>query len=176
MPAALLPPSARPVERHLEQAAAHYDEGRDVPIDALWDPARCPAALLPWLAWALGVRRWDAAWSPDVQRAVIASSIPLHRIEGTPGALRTHLDAIGAIYDVTERPGGAAFSATVTIHNSAAVGTAALAALDGQLADITRLSVEHRITLRRGAELVLPIAPGVTSVTVADWTLEANVA
>lgn len=167
MPETLLPPNASPLERHLEQAMAHYADGRDVPIDALWDPARCPEALLPWLAWALGVRRWDPAWDADVQRAVIAGAIPLHRIEGTLGALRAHLDAVGAVYDIVERPAGAPFTASITIHNSGAVGLAATNRLRAQIDDVTRLSVAYSMSLSAGA--------GAGAAVVADCRLEVDV-
>ena len=176
MPAPLLPPSATPLEGHLEQAMAHYADGRDVPIDVLWDPHRCPAPLLPWLAWALAVRRWDPEWSVDVQRQVIAGAIPLHRIEGTLGALRARLDAVGAIYSITERPGDAPFTARVTVFNSASVGAEATRRLLAQLDDVTRLSVEIAVALEAGATLDAPVSIGAGAVTVADWGLTVDVA
>ena len=101
----LLPPSASPLEVQLEQAMAYFEEGRQVPIDTLWDPARCPPPLLPWLAWALGVRWWRDEWNVATKRAVIAASIGLHRAEGTNGAVREMLDAMGVIYVLTEYQG-----------------------------------------------------------------------
>lgn len=166
MPETLLPPNATALERHLEQSMAHYADGRDVPIDALWDPARCPEALLPWLAWALGVRRWDPDWDADVKRTVIAGAFPLHRIKGTLGALRAHLDAVGAVYDVTERPAGVPFTASITIHNSGAVGLAATNRLRAQIDDVTRLSVEYSMSLSAGI--------GAAGVTVANFRVEVD--
>jgi len=54
----LLPPNATQAERALSQAIV----ARPLPVDitALWDADRCPAALLPWLAWALSVVEWKA--------------------------------------------------------------------------------------------------------------------
>ena len=174
MPATLLPPNASPLEGCLEQAMARYDDGRDVPIDALWDPHRCPAPLLPWLAWALGVRRWDAQWSGEVKRRVIAGAVPLRRIEGTVGAIRAHLDALGAEYDVVERPGGAPFTAAITLHNSAEVGAAATARLRDQIDDVTRLSVGYTLTLAAGATLAVPVALGAGAATVADFRVPVD--
>ena len=175
MPETLLPPNATPLERHLEQAMAHYADGRDVPIDALWDPRRCPVALLPWLAWAFGVRRWDPEWSVTVKREVIVGSIPLRRIEGTVGALRAHLDAVGAIYDIVERPGGVPLTASITIHNAADVGTEATARIIDQIDDVTRYSVQHSVTLASGFNAPVPVAVEVGAVTVADWRLPVDV-
>jgi P2-related tail formation protein len=50
----LLPPNVSGLERALEQASARVGD-IPVPIDPLWNPATCPARLLPWLAWALSV-------------------------------------------------------------------------------------------------------------------------
>ena len=175
MPATLLPPNATPIEGRLEQAMAHYEDARDVPIDLLWDPVRCPAALLPWLAWALAVRHWDADWDEDTQRQVIAEAIPLHRIEGTLGALRARLDAVGAIYSIEERPADAPFTARITVFNSAAVGAEATARLLVLLDAVTRLSVEVAVSLQAGVALDAPVAASVGAVIVAPWRLVVDV-
>lgn len=163
MPATLLPPTATDLERRLEQAAAHFEGGRDVPIDTLWRPGQCPEALLPWLAWALGVRVWAAEWSVDVKRAVIAASVPLHRMEGTLGAVRTHLDALGAVYEIEERPGGVAFAARIA------------ARLRAQIEDVSRLSVEFTLTLTATVTLTAAVACAATAVVVADFALAVDV-
>ena len=154
---------------------AHYEDGRALPIDTLWDPQRCPAALLPWLAWALGVREWDAAWTPAVQRRVIGESVGLHRIEGTVAALRTLLDATGAVYDLVERPGGTPLTAAITIHNSAAVGAAALRRLRAQIDAVTRLSVDLTLTAHSGAGAEAGVAIGVAAITVAHFRVPVDV-
>ena len=177
MPATLLPPNATPLEGHLEQAMAHYEDARAVPIDVLWDPRRCPAPLLPWLAWALAVRVWSADWDEDTQRQVVAEAIPLHGIEGTVAALRERLDAVGAIYSIEERPAPAhaPFTARITIFNSATVGAEATARLLALLDDVTRYSVLLAATLQAGVALDAPVAVGVEAVTVAPWRLVVNV-
>ena len=175
MPATLLPPNATPLEGHLEQAMAHYEDGRAVPIDVLWDPRRCPAPLLPWLAWALAVRVWSADWDEDTQRQVVAEAIPLHRIEGTVAALRERLDAVGAIYSIEERPGNVPFTARITIFNSAAVGAEATKRLLALLDDVTRYSVLLTATIQAGVALDAPVAASVEAVTVAPWRLVVDV-
>src|SRR3982751_5601727 len=52
--AALLPPTSTPFELAMGRASG---EGLPlpVPLRELWDPWKCPMALLPWLAWALSV-------------------------------------------------------------------------------------------------------------------------
>ena len=66
----LLPQNATDPERAIEDAMR---AGIDVSaIGSLWNPATCPLALLPWLAWAWSVDEWDLAWSEAQQRAMVA--------------------------------------------------------------------------------------------------------
>ena len=90
----LLPPNATPQETAIEAATARI---ADVPVPnaSLWTPATCPAALLPWLAWALSVDDWDGTWPEARQRAVIAASVGVHRRKGTRGAVVAALAAAG---------------------------------------------------------------------------------
>jgi phage tail P2-like protein len=88
----LLPPNATPQETAIEAATARIAEV-PVPNATLWTPATCPAALLPWLAWALSVDEWDGTWPEARQRAVIAASIGVHRRKGTRGAVVAALAA-----------------------------------------------------------------------------------
>ena len=94
----MLPANATAQERALSESTARISE-IPVPVDSLWNPWTCPAALLPWLAWALSVDVWDATWSEAQKRATIAAAVRVHRIKGTRGAVVRALDALG--YDVT---------------------------------------------------------------------------
>lgn len=84
----LLPPSATPLERAIADATARVGEV-PAPLALLWDPATCPAAVLPWLAWGLSVDSWDPSWSYLVKRQAVAQSIDLHRRKGTRAAVDT---------------------------------------------------------------------------------------
>lgn len=60
------------------------------PIADLWSPDRCPAELLEWLAWGLGVDLWDADWSEGRKRRMCREVWGLKRLKGTlEGAKRT---------------------------------------------------------------------------------------
>jgi phage tail P2-like protein len=88
-------------------ALAEVDANRLVRIEpeiiaTLWDPWRCPAKLLPFLAWALSVDIWDETWSEIDKRREIAASPLLHRIKGTRGAIERSLGRMGLSYIVTE--------------------------------------------------------------------------
>jgi phage tail P2-like protein len=91
----LLPPNALPSERALALATARVGDV-PVPIGALHNPATCPAALLPWLAWAESVDEWDPAWTTAQKRAVIAASRMVHEKKGTVGAIRLAIEALGS--------------------------------------------------------------------------------
>jgi len=93
--ATLLPPNATKLERDLEQAGSARIETMAVPLRTLWNPETCPAALLPWLAWALDVLAWRSDWPEPIQRAAIAASIAVHNHIGTLGGLTRALDALG---------------------------------------------------------------------------------
>lgn len=94
MPDSLLPPNSTPFERSAEGATSRLS---DVPVMVrdVWNVQTCPASLLPWLAWALGVSEWDSKWPEATQRAVIASSAAVHRIKGTVASIKQALAAAG---------------------------------------------------------------------------------
>lgn len=89
----LLPPNATFLER---ATAATHQHLADLPVDTRYirNPERCPAALLPFLAWELSVDDWNPDWAEDVKRRVLAESVAVHRRKGTRGAVRRALEAI----------------------------------------------------------------------------------
>lgn len=90
----ILPSTRTPTEEAFEVAIARAGEIA-VPIDRLWDPDRCPAEVLPWLAWALSVDTWDPDWPEGVRREVIRQSVGIHRRKGTLASVRAILAAAG---------------------------------------------------------------------------------
>lgn len=97
----LLPYSASQFMRRTETATARIN---DIPVNLrqLWDPDECPAGLLPYLAWALSVDRWDKDWSEQTKRAVIKAAFIVHRKKGTISALRRVVEPFGYLLRVTE--------------------------------------------------------------------------
>ena len=93
--ASLLPPNASALERAVESAINGNIEAVSVPVRDLWNPEKCPVALLPWLAWALSVDEWDSEWSEDQKRQSIADSVVIHASKGTLGSVRRVLAAAG---------------------------------------------------------------------------------
>ena len=90
----LLPHNATLQEVALDLTTARIG-GVDVPTKAIWNPETCPEDVLPWLAWAFSVDQWDATWTLEQKRAVVAASINVHKRKGTPGAVKA---AVGAIF------------------------------------------------------------------------------
>lgn len=91
---AILPKTASAIERALLSAElARIAMVDPTVIVTIWNPATCPAALLPWLAQGVSVDVWSDAWSEATKRAVIAASPMVHRLKGTLGAVRRALAA-----------------------------------------------------------------------------------
>ena len=98
--ASLLPVNSTLLERALE-ASIRPNIGPDA-IRQVWNAWRCPAKLLPWLAWALSVDYWDDEWTEKEKRAVIAASIDVHRRKGTVSAMRRAVEALGFSFQIVE--------------------------------------------------------------------------
>ena len=88
----LLPPNATALEKRT--AASGFVTPSGI-VPTLWNPDTCPATLLPWLAWAESVDEWDDAWAEQRKRDVIKVSRAIHRMKGTPAAIRRALTALG---------------------------------------------------------------------------------
>ncbi|MFW7604985.1 phage tail protein I [Klebsiella pneumoniae] len=106
----LLPPSASAWMRSAEAATAKLSR-ITVAIRTLWTPTACPVDLLPYLAWALSVDRWDKDWPADRKVAAIQRSYWLHRRKGTRAAVRRVIEDMGFSatfaewFDVGDEPG-----------------------------------------------------------------------
>ncbi|MDI5893077.1 phage tail protein I [Halomonas rhizosphaerae] len=97
----LLPPNGTPLERAAAEALAEIQR-IPVPLRQLWNPATCPPRLLPYLAWAFSVDRWDPNWSEAAKRDVIATAFYIHRKKGTISALRRVVEPLGYLLEVIE--------------------------------------------------------------------------
>lgn len=84
----------------LERALAHVEGDRLTDINAelirdIWDAQRVPFALLPYLAWAMGVQYWNDEWSETTKRQWVAIQWLFKSRRGTAWALRTAVDYAG---------------------------------------------------------------------------------
>lgn len=73
-----------------------------VPLRQLWDPDTCPLELLPYLAWAFSVDRWDENWTESAKRSAVHAAWFVHKHKGTIGALRRVVEPLGYLIRVTE--------------------------------------------------------------------------
>lgn len=97
----LLPVGSSTLEVAAARAAADI-ERVPVPLRTLWNWRTCPVNLLPYLAWALSVDRWDENWPETTKRSVIASSFYVHAHKGTIAALRRVVEPLGYLIEVKE--------------------------------------------------------------------------
>ena len=139
----LLPPSAGPLVRDLEQATARIGDV-PVPIGTLWNPDACPEAALPWLAWALGVEAWDPNWQTDTKRKVIRHALRRSMQRGTPAAVREVLESFGAAYTFNENTPKPQ-TCQIQIHNAGEIHADDLDAIPRALAPVWRASIRCEI-------------------------------
>jgi phage tail P2-like protein len=98
----LLPSNATVLERELALQSGTLDAIDPVAIEGIWDAWRCPAALLPWLAWALSVDHWDDAWSEIIKRQTIADSPAYHRRKGSVASVEDLVALAGKPFSIIE--------------------------------------------------------------------------
>jgi len=97
----LLPPGSSALERRLAQACSGISD-LNVPLRDLWNPWKCPAKFLPYLAWAFSVDRWDEDWTETQKRQAIIDSFWLHQRKGTIAAVRRVIEDMGFSPSLTE--------------------------------------------------------------------------
>jgi phage tail P2-like protein len=95
----LLPLNSTQLERAIEAATV---EATPVPLRLLYNPDTCPVGLLPYLASAWSVDRWDEKWTEAVKRNAVRSSFYVHAHKGTIGALRRVVEPLGYLIEVLE--------------------------------------------------------------------------
>lgn len=97
----LLPTGSSSLEVAAAEALASLST-MNVPLRQLWNPWECPLPLLPYLAWAWSVDRWDSNWSESTKRNVVAASLYIHRHKGTTGAIRRVVEPLGYLISISE--------------------------------------------------------------------------
>jgi len=97
----LLPTGSSALEVAAAEACAAL-ESIPVPLRQLWNSQTCPLELLPYLAWAWSVDRWDSGWSESTKRSVVAASEYIHKHKGTIGSLRRVVEPLGYLIRIKE--------------------------------------------------------------------------
>ncbi|WP_413503700.1 phage tail protein I [Serratia grimesii] len=149
----LLPPSAGAWMRHTETVTARLS-AITVALRTLWTPTACPVELLPYLAWALSVDRWDKSWPAAKKIEAIQQSYWQHRRKGTRAAVRRVIESMGFSatfaewFDTDGQPG--TFSLDVDV-NEVGITEKTLAELNRLVADakpVSRHMSQMSITAR----------------------------
>ncbi|EPV8458082.1 TPA: phage tail protein I [Serratia marcescens] len=161
----LLPPSAGAWMRHTETVTARLS-AITVALRTLWTPTACPVELLPYLAWALSVDRWDKNWPAEKKIAAIQQSYWQHRRKGTRAAVRRVIESMGFSatfaewFDTGDRPG--TFRLEVDVND---VGIT-----EKTLAELNRLVADAKPVSRHIAGINIIVgAAGVLNVGVASY-------
>lgn len=94
MNSTLLPPGSSALEKRLAAACASIS-GLDVPLRDLWNPWRCPAKFLPYLAWAFSVDRWEETWAESAKREAVSDAFWIHQRKGTVAAVKRVIEGLG---------------------------------------------------------------------------------
>lgn len=93
----LLPPNSTDLERKLAEVGIDAFELPSIRI--IKDIDYVPSQFLPFIAWQKSVDYWDENWQEELKRKVIKESRDLHRLKGTPTAIKKALEPFG--YEVT---------------------------------------------------------------------------
>ncbi|HBV3696710.1 tail protein I [Klebsiella pneumoniae] len=94
MTSSLLPPGSSALERRLAQACSGISD-LNVPLRDLWNPWKCPAKFLPYLAWAFSVDRWEENWTETAKRQAVSDAFWIHQRKGTVAAVRRVIETLG---------------------------------------------------------------------------------
>jgi phage tail P2-like protein len=95
----LLPINSTQLERAIEAASTDQTV---IALRSLYNPVTCPVHLLPHLAWAWSVDRWDDRWTEATKRQAVRASFYIHSRKGTIGALRRVVEPLGYLIEVME--------------------------------------------------------------------------
>ncbi|GKJ37842.1 phage tail protein I [Klebsiella pneumoniae] len=94
MTSSLLPPGSSALERRLAQACSGISD-LNVPLRDLWNPWKCPAKFLPYLAWAFSVDRWEENWTETAKRQAVSDAFWIHQRKGTVAAVKRVIEGMG---------------------------------------------------------------------------------
>lgn len=153
----LLPPSATPL---LRRTAAACADAEDLPVEVLrtlHNPNTCPAAVLPWLAWAWRVEEWSDGWSTAQKRRAVRESLLLHRRKGTWWAVRRTIALHGFVVDrILVNPHRVKYDATIRLMGWNMLGGYAGAFIWRVVLKSKRVSAEQKRMLWRALVEVAP--------------------
>lgn len=98
----ILPPNATQLEKDIESVIETRYDAIEAKLRDTWNPDTCPAAFLPWLAWAFSVDVWDTEWTTQKKRSTIKAAFGIHQKKGTPNSVKNAVAALGGSTVLTE--------------------------------------------------------------------------
>ena len=149
----LLPANATPLERSIASTSARICD-IPAPLSDLMSPDTIPLALLPWLAWHLGVDTWKDYWPEQVKRARVKAAIPIARKKGTVAAVREVIATFGANLALREwfemdppgRPGTFEIVMTVSARDGMSATAEYVADIIAEIERSKRVSAHYTFT------------------------------
>ena len=130
-PITLAPSSASRLEKALDRALARQLEALPLPVRAAWNADQVALDDLPWLAWGVGKRTWNADWPEPIRRALVRTAIPTARRMGSVQSVRDVVAAFGGALAIREwwelEPKGEPYTFSVVLTLNGATGEAVTA-------------------------------------------------
>jgi phage tail P2-like protein len=166
----LLPSNATDLEKSLAGAASVIN---DIPLDiaSVWNPATCPSALLPWLAWALSADVWSASWSDAQKRSYLAHTIDDQRRKGSRASVQSLLWTFDSLLTIVEwfeqNPTADPYTFEVILPLIDGAGTAGGQRVSAEFAREIVAAVNMAKPVRAHFDLVQTLATIATTVPVA---------
>lgn len=115
----LLPVGSSTLEKRAAECLKQAVEN-PILIADLINPERCPEPLLPYLAWAFSVDKWDEGWNGETKRLAIHNAFAIHKQKGTIAAIKRVVEPIGYLIELKEwfnmRPQGVAGTFNLTVE------------------------------------------------------------
>jgi len=144
----LLPAGSGLLEQRATQVCTRIGD-LDIPLRDLWNPDKCPAQFLPYLAWAFSVDRWDEKWGEADKRRAVNDAYFVHRRKGTIGAVRRVIESFG--YSMTLQEWWEVADPAGTFRLAVDVNEIGLT--ETMLAELERLLADVRPVSRHMAQL-----------------------
>ena len=174
----LVPPGSTELEKSLDHLIKFRLDDLQINLNDLWNPKKCPAAFLPFLAWSVSADNWNTHDTDDKKRLYIENSVWLHKRKGTVGALKRALSLFGASVSILEwwqqSPKAAPHTFTISISLGGEVATT-VTALDNLKAIIDNVKpVRSHYIMQTSAEYFAEITMGAAARTASLSIFEAS--
>lgn len=97
----LLPIGSTLLEYNAAQALQQAVNNPNIIADLI-NPEKCPEHLLPYLAWAFSVDKWDEDWTEEIKRLTIKHAFFIHKHKGTIAAIKRVIEPVGYLLELKE--------------------------------------------------------------------------